>query len=523
MDREDIYDGITDVRDDLVDQADKKEQKAQKARRHGSQRYRWIAGMAAMLAVAVLAAGVALRYGSMGRGASGGAPADGNNAGGDSGSSAGTAALAAHAIKEASYPDMPAYPREEDLFDPKTGEMDDEAFDRLYMPWSEAQRGRFDLPENYAAGLESFFAAGIRQFLSGAGEENRVYSPVNVLMALAMQAELTEGNSRKQILDLLGQDSVEALRAQVGNIWKANYCDDGATTSILANSLWLNESVDFVPETMETLARAYYASSYRGEMGTEEFDQALRDWINQQTGGLLEEQAAGLSLDPETVLALASTIYFRGKWSSEFSPSRTEPQTFHTPAGDVECDFMHQSGSTGTYYWGDRFSATDKYLDNYAGTMYFLLPDEGVTVEELLEDPQVTEFLLTRDRWEDWENQKNLIVNLSLPKFDVASDLDLIEGLQALGITDVFDPMVSDFSPMTEQVDGIYLSQAKHAARVAVDEEGVTAAAFTVMADAGAGMPPEEEVDFVLDRPFLFAIIGVDGLPLFVGVVNQPV
>ncbi len=30
-------------------------------------------------------------------------------------------------------------------------------------------------------------------------------------------------------------------------------------------------------------------------------------------------------------------------------------------------------------------------------------------------------------------------------------------------------------------------------------------------------MPPEEEVDFTLDRPFLFVITGEDGLPLFVG------
>ena len=57
---------------------------------------------------------------------------------------------------------------------------------------------------------------------------------------------------------------------------------------------------------------------------------------------------------------------------------------------------------------------------------------------------------------------------------------------------------------------------------MAVDEEGVTAAAYTMMANSGAGMPPEEEVDFVLDRPFLFVITGVDGLPLFTGIVNTP-
>ena len=67
-----------------------------------------------------------------------------------------------------------------------------------------------------------------------------------------------------------------------------------------------------------------------------------------------------------------------------------------------------------------------------------------------------------------------------------------------------------------------YLSQAKHAARVTVDEEGVTAAAYTVMMMCGDAAPPEEEVDFVLNRPFVFAITGTDGLPLFVGIIHQP-
>ena len=51
---------------------------------------------------------------------------------------------------------------------------------------------------------------------------------------------------------------------------------------------------------------------------------------------------------------------------------------------------------------------------------------------------------------------------------------------------------------------------------------GSTAAAYTVMMMCGAAAPPEEEVDFVLNRPFVFAITGTDGLPLFVGIVHQP-
>ena len=75
---------------------------------------------------------------------------------------------------------------------------------------------------------------------------------------------------------------------------------------------------------------------------------------------------------------------------------------------------------------------------------------------------------------------------------------------------------------MTRDTDEIFLSQAKHAARVSIDEEGCTAAAYTVMAACGAAAPPEEEIDFVLDRPFLFVITGPSGTPLFTGIVNRP-
>lgn len=48
--------------------------------------------------------------------------------------------------------------------------------------------------------------------------------------------------------------------------------------------------------------------------------------------------------------------------------------------------------------------------------------------------------------------------------------------------------------------------------------------AFTVLeAPNGAtAMPELEEIDFYLDRPFLFAVTSADNLPLFAGVVNQP-
>lgn len=373
-------------------------------------------------------------------------------------------------------------------------------------------------PKGYAAGLESYFASGIRQFLSGAETANKVYSPINVYMALAMLAEVTGGSSRQQILDLLGSGSIEALRTQATAVWNAQYRDEEAVTSVLASSLWLNEDVNFVPSTMDTLADIYYASSYRGEMGSDGFNRALQSWLNEQTRGLLAEQAGQMDFSADTILAIAAAIYYKAPWDNDFNKDKTTQDVFHAASGDVTCGFMHQT-VTGTYYWGERFSAVSRRMAAGGGAMWFILPDKGYTPEDLLADEQAMAFMLDRG---DWENNKYLVVNQSIPKFDVTSQIDLRAGLQALGVTDVFDPALSDYTPMTTDRSDIFLSKAQHDARVIIDEEGVEAAAYTVLANPGASMPPQEEIDFVVDRPFLFLITGADGLPLFAGVVNHP-
>lgn len=423
--------------------------------------------------------------------------------------------LKAYAMAEAVYPEMSEMPSE-DAFLTSDGEWDYDAWDTQYDAW-EADKAAQLAYYNESIDLTSFYKESISEFLSGKDGENVVFSPLNLYMALAMLAETAEGDSRAQILSLLGCASIEQLREDVVALWNSNYSDDGTLTCILANSLWLNESVEFNQKTMDLLADTYYASSYRGNPTTEQFNQALRDWLNEQTGGLLEDLVENVQMDAETVLALASTVYFKAGWKDEFQEYNTAPDTFYAADGETSCDFMKESTSD-TYYWGEKFSAVKKRFQGYRSrsSMWFLLPDEGVSPEELLADEEAMEFLLADG---DWENSKFLTINLSVPKFDVQSQIDLTDGLQNLGITDAFDLNRADFSPVTDMQ--LCVTRATHGARVCIDEEGCTAAAFTVFMDAGSAMPPEE-VDFVLNRPFLFVITSEVGMPLFVGIVNNP-
>ena len=410
---------------------------------------------------------------------------------------------------KAEYPEMVKYPITEE------GSYDYEE----YEAWMQSRLAR--QPENteYQNGIREFYEITMQEFLKDTQGENKVYSPLNVYMALAMLAETTEGESRKQILDLLHTDSIETLRNSANILWNANYCDEGTVNSLLASSVWLSDQIEYNENTLKTLAENYYTSSFRGTMGTQEYNKMLQEWLNEQTGGLLEEQAGNVEMDPITVFGLATTVYFRAKWQNEFyAPNNTE-EIFHAKSGDTVTEFMHQAG-TGTYYWGENFGAIARNLKN-SGNMLLILPDEDVAAEDLLADKEVQEFIFDHSVW---ENQKFLIVNQSVPKFDVLSDFSLISGLKNLGVKDVFDSSEAEFTPLLEKNTDlpVAVNEAKHAARVMIDEEGCTAAAFTVMMMAGAGRPPEEQVDFVLDRPFLFVINGQDGQPLFIGVVNQP-
>lgn len=462
--REKLQDAVGMVGDDLIEEAKNPRRKNRKAV--------WTAAVAACLAL-FIAVGAALLPG-------------GN-----------TVSPKIFAISLAEYPDMPDYPKENEN-------------DAAWFAYLRERRAAYN---ELDANLDSFFAATIREFLSDANGENAVYSPVNVYMALAMAAELTDGESRAQILALLGAEDIESLRKEANVIWNTCYVDDGSKTTILASSLWLNKEVSFKQDTLDRVAQNYYASSYSGEMGSEEYTKAFRTWLNEQTGGLLADEIGDMELDARTVMALATTVYFNARWNNEFREKNNTDGIFHGTAGDAECEFMNSS-SHNTYYWGENFSAAQQAFTD-GGGMMFILPDEGVSAEELLADEEVMSLILGNGA-----NSKYLKVNLSVPKFDVSSQTDLAEGLKNLGVTDIFDVEAADFTPMTEDTD-VFVSKVEHGVRVTIDEEGCTAAAFTVMIMDGAGEPPNDEVDFVLDRPFVFVVRSDVGLPLFVGIVNN--
>ncbi len=388
-----------------------------------------------------------------------------------------------------------------------------------YDEWEE-QRSELKLYREEREAFRPYLEAAIPAFLSGGSGENVVCSPMDVYIGLAMLTETAGGGTRQQLLELLGMDSVEEVRALTKRAWNALYVNDGVSRMELATSVWLREGMTFDRGVLDTLSEDYYASVFSGKMGSAELDEALRNWIDAHTGDMLKEETGSLRLTPDTAMALVSTVYFKDAWS--FDKSLTEKGVFHAPGGDTEADFMHQTYDD-LYYWGDRYGAVIKSFENCQ--MLLMLPDEGVTPEELLHDPQALAMLCGE---RDYDRSGAYEIALTLPRFDVRSDGPLNDALKALGITDAFDVDAADFSPLNAvRSDGtpaqLYLSGALHGARVKVDEDGGEGAAYTFIYLSDGAAPPVETEKIVLtfDRPFLFAVLQ-NGLPVFTGIVNEP-
>ena len=379
----------------------------------------------------------------------------------------------------------------------------------LYYETVQQIRGDRLRPELLLA-LNQF--AGSSSALALEGQEgNAIYSPVSLWAALSMAAQCAEGDSRAQILEALGAQSIEDLQEQASKVWRRLYTENGAASLLLANSIWLDSGKQgtYVQDTLDILAEKYFAGAYTVPMGNPEADQAVTDWISQQTNGLIGSGEPVVRTDSLTLALLVSTLYYRAGWKTAFEAGRTYEDDFTGGQGQTtRAEFMHRTESAGWLRTADYQAAA---LSTDLGEMVFVLPREGIAPEALLQDP---DFLskLEFDRFGP--------VEWSVPKFDVNSDLDLVETLRKLGVTALLDPGRADLSALTDLE--AFLSDARQLARVKVDEEGVEAAAATILECKATCAPIEDPETCVmdLDRPFLF-VIRTERIPLFVGAVQQ--
>ena len=186
-------------------------------------------------------------------------------------------------VSGAVYPEMAPYPQPSDYIKP-SGYHDGDAYHKVHDPWLADRKQQREQPEGYTEVPKDYLTEEIAAFFTNVDTENPILSPINTYIALAMLAEVTDSETREEILSAVHIDTLETLRDNAHAVWMANYCDDGALKSIPASSLWLSDTLRYREETIAALSEHYLASVYQGKMGEPTFDRALQSWIDVQNG-----------------------------------------------------------------------------------------------------------------------------------------------------------------------------------------------------------------------------------------------
>lgn len=394
----------------------------------------------------------------------------------------------------------------ETIQQPKTGSYED---------WELIQQTRQENPvsESTFTALDHFAYTTAAQVL---GEDaDGSYSPLSLYYALALAATGAAGETQTQMLDLLGISDPAQLSDQCAKLYRLLSRDNEVGTLRLANSLWMDQRVDWKQSFVTQAAQDFYAEVYQVDFTTDEAPKAMAQWVAQQTGGLLTPT---FQPTDQQVLSLLNTVYFKDEWYDCFQSKNTQSDTFTKADGSqVTCDFMNREDQGRGFFRGKNFTRADVGLKN-AGSMSFILPDVGTSVEELLASPETLQEALSGGE------ERSGTVTWKIPKFDQSSKRALEASLQALGIEQAFTKG-ADFSGLSnETATPIWISSVTQESRVAIDEKGVVAAAYTeVGMDAGAApIEDPDQADMILDRPFLYAITGPEGELLFLGVCQDP-
>lgn len=350
----------------------------------------------------------------------------------------------------------------------------------------------------------------------GERTDNWLVSPFSLQCALGMLSNGASGETHNEILHTLGlsQYSQEEVNAYFKKLIEGLHTVNSAITVKTANSVWGNAGITLKEDFQKMNIENYSAMVSQLDFSDPSAVDQINAWCNQTTEGLIPSILD--EVNPTATVYLLNSLYFKARWESEFAPEKTQEGYFNTSSGKVvKADFM-QTQRMAAYVENEWFTSTSLSYQNDSYAMRLILPQPEISIDQVLQALSESDENL-------WKNTILADINLKMPRFTLENKMDLTPTLQALGMKKAFSGG-ADFSSMSDVAT--YISLVQQATRLKVDEEGSEGAAVTVIEGYLSDLMrplPEEEVDFFLDRPFLFQIIeSSTGTVLFMGQVGLP-
>lgn len=353
--------------------------------------------------------------------------------------------------------------------------------------------------------------------------QNLAISPVSVFYAMmsVVVAATRDSKTHVEVCDVLGldKDQEDAFLYTFDKIRKGLVQGSNHVKVHMASSLWCKADIkqSFTELCLKKMSM---------QVGPLNGKDSINAWVEDQTLGMIKEV---LAEDPEGPAVVVNVLFFKGEWTTKFSPDDTYKSQFYVPieSGEmkqVKCDMMNLKTKM-SYAEFKRLQIVGmSYGDDGRFCAYVILPNllKNDTPIWTLEEA-TNKIFCEEGLWNDivWSMNEET-VNLHLPRFTVECQLGLKDTLSAMGMPTAFGPG-SSFDRLCD--DDLVVEDVKHRVKIEVNEVGTKAAAATAVkfATRGKREPEPECIDLVVDRPFVFMVYDTKTKwPLFVAKVSTP-
>ena len=344
-------------------------------------------------------------------------------------------------------------------------------------------------------------------------KQNLIYSPLSIKNGLALLYAGAAGNTKTQIENVLGDVTIL-----------------GKTTNI-ADKFSLANAV-FVRDTFEKSILPSYTEkaekSYGAEIISDDFlnSNKIDNWVSQKTFGLINN--LDMEIDKETKMVLINALAIQLDWLHQFDTSDTAGDTFTNEDGEeMTVTTMTQITHADDirYYFDQDVTLLTMPLEKAGDAeleFIAIMPTTGNLSSYLKSfTPSDIESKLALSTA---ANALEVGAEIHIPRFKFDYELDFKKDLISLGVVDVFDPTLADFSNMA--TSSLFVSDAVHKANIDFSEKGIKAAAVTAFGmKVTSVMAPDDSQPIVvqINKPFLFLIRDKNNhATWFTGTVYKP-
>ncbi len=375
---------------------------------------------------------------------------------------------------------------------------------------------------NAAAEADDAFGTDLYRLLTQDAVET-VFSPASVACALQMTLCGARGDTAAELARILhlegsasaasAADGLRLLTELLGEVIAR-----GAVTFRAPNTMWVQSGLALLPRFTAQLQEAAAVAVHDADFA--HAPEAARAGINrviaEQTAGKIADLLAPGSIGHLTRLVLASAVYLKAAWARPFDEKASGDASFYPDGPDrpgLTVSMMHSTAAR-SYLARDGYQAVLLPYADGRLAMAVVLPDGPLAgLGPMIAAEGLRGLLAGATRHQ---------VTLSLPRFRLEAEFDLVPALRRLGVQLAFTGD-ADFGGIAEG-EALRIGAIAHKAYIDVDERGTEAAAATAVAFlASAMMRPPPKVTMTVDRPFLFAIVDtLTGLTLFLGQVSHP-